>query len=44
MGFKPGDFPVAEAYYSRCISLPMYASLTDEQQQYVIEQVRRAIA
>jgi UDP-4-amino-4,6-dideoxy-N-acetyl-beta-L-altrosamine transaminase len=44
MGFGPGAFPVAEAYYSRCISLPMYASMTEEQQQYVIEQVRRAFA
>jgi UDP-4-amino-4,6-dideoxy-N-acetyl-beta-L-altrosamine transaminase len=44
LGFKAGDFPVAEAYYSNCITLPMYASLTDSQQEYVIEQVRRAVA
>ena len=38
-GFAEGQFPDSERYYSRCISLPMYATLTDEQQDYVIEQV-----
>jgi len=37
MGFKPGDLPVAEAYYSRAISLPMYAGLTETEQDYVIQ-------
>lgn len=31
--------PKAEAYYSSCISLPMYPTLTDEEQDFVIEQV-----
>ncbi|NID10017.1 UDP-4-amino-4,6-dideoxy-N-acetyl-beta-L-altrosamine transaminase [Fibrivirga algicola] len=35
----PGDHPLAERYYSRCLSLPMYPTLTDEEQQYVIDQV-----
>jgi dTDP-4-amino-4,6-dideoxygalactose transaminase len=39
LGWKPGDFQVAEAYYKRCLSLPMYPSLTEEQQSYVIESV-----
>ncbi|MEX0681614.1 MAG: aminotransferase class I/II-fold pyridoxal phosphate-dependent enzyme [Balneolales bacterium] len=38
-GWKEGDMPAAEAYYSGCISLPMYPTLTDEQQEYVIEAV-----
>lgn len=38
-GHKKGDYPIAERYYDRCISLPMYPSLTDEEQEYVIEQV-----
>ena len=37
MGWKKGDFPVVESYYNRCLSLPMYPSLTDEEQEYVIE-------
>lgn len=37
LGWKDGDCPVAEEYYSRCLALPMYPSLTDEEQQYVID-------
>ncbi len=38
-GWKKGDFPVAENYYEQCLSLPMYPTLTDEEQQYVIDKV-----
>ena len=38
-GWKPGDFPHAEHYYARCLSLPMYPTLTDDEQAYVIESV-----
>ncbi len=31
MGFKNGDFPEAEQYYSEAISLPVYPDLKDEQ-------------
>jgi UDP-4-amino-4,6-dideoxy-N-acetyl-beta-L-altrosamine transaminase len=37
LGFKKGDFPNAEAYYEKCLSLPMYPTLTEEEQQYVID-------
>jgi UDP-4-amino-4,6-dideoxy-N-acetyl-beta-L-altrosamine transaminase len=37
MGFKDGDFPNAEAYYEGAISLPMYATLTDDEQGRVLE-------
>jgi len=37
LGFKPGDFPVAESYYASALSLPMYFSLTDAEQDRVIE-------
>lgn len=33
------SFPHAEEYYSRCISLPMYPTLTDEEQEFVIEKI-----
>jgi perosamine synthetase len=36
-GYRPGEFPVAEAYFDRCISLPIYPSLTDEDLDRVIE-------
>src|SRR5690606_25016954 len=38
-GWKEGDFPHAEAYYQRCLSLPMYPALTEEEQDYVIETI-----
>lgn len=38
-GWKLGDFPVAENYYKHCISLPMFPSLKDEEQDFVIEKV-----
>jgi len=36
LGHKQGDHPHAEAYYETCLSLPMYPSLTNEQQDYVV--------
>ncbi|SEG18224.1 UDP-4-amino-4,6-dideoxy-N-acetyl-beta-L-altrosamine transaminase [Flavobacterium urumqiense] len=38
-GWAAGDMPNAEAYYKRCISLPMYPSLSDEEQQFVINKI-----
>jgi UDP-4-amino-4,6-dideoxy-N-acetyl-beta-L-altrosamine transaminase len=43
LGFREGQFPNAERYYSRCISLPMFATLTDDDQQRVIEALRKAL-
>lgn len=39
LGNNKGDMPVAEAYYEKCISLPMYPTLTDEEQNFVIKSV-----
>ena len=36
-GLKPGMYPVAEAFYERQISLPMYANLSESDQEYVSE-------
>lgn len=38
-GWKEGDFPHAENYYKHCISLPMYPTLTEEEQNFVIQNV-----
>jgi UDP-4-amino-4,6-dideoxy-N-acetyl-beta-L-altrosamine transaminase len=38
-GWKQGDMPAAETYYSACISLPMYPTLTDEEQSGVIKTI-----
>ena len=37
LGWKEGDMPASEEYYTQCISLPMYPTLSDEEQQYVID-------
>lgn len=39
LGHKKGDMPVAENYYEECLSLPMYPSLSDDDQKYVIEKI-----
>ncbi|WP_291726744.1 UDP-4-amino-4,6-dideoxy-N-acetyl-beta-L-altrosamine transaminase [Bernardetia sp.] len=39
LGYKKGDFPNAEKYYESCLSLPMYPTLTEEEQNFVIEKV-----
>ncbi|MFN5372684.1 MAG: UDP-4-amino-4,6-dideoxy-N-acetyl-beta-L-altrosamine transaminase, partial [Bacteroidia bacterium] len=36
-GWKKGDFPLSEDYYDKCLSLPMYPALNNEQQDYVIQ-------
>ncbi len=38
-GYRTGDFPVAEDVFSRCFSLPIYASMSDDDIEYVIETV-----
>jgi hypothetical protein len=38
-GWKKGDLPIAEAYYQQCLSIPMYPSLTDGEQDYVIQTI-----
>ncbi len=40
LGWNEGDLPLAEKYYQHCISLPMYPTLTDEQQDFVIQTIK----
>ena len=44
LGWKQGDMPVAEEYYSKCLALPMFPSLTDEEQDWIIEKVLEFIS
>lgn len=39
-GYQPQDFPNTQKHFERCISLPLYPTLTDEQVQYIINGVR----
>lgn len=38
--WKKGDFPLAEAFYDRCLSLPMFPTLSDDDIGFVIGAVR----
>lgn len=42
-GFKEGDFPNSEAYYNRAISIPLFHSMTIEQQDTVVTILRKLI-
>lgn len=44
LGFRAGQFPVSESYYSRCISIPMFAGLSDSDQALVIRALREAMS
>jgi UDP-4-amino-4,6-dideoxy-N-acetyl-beta-L-altrosamine transaminase len=44
MGFKNGDFPIAEQYYREAISLPMYYSLSDSEQDFVVDKLHEVLA
>ena len=39
LGWEKGDFPVSETYYEQCLSLPMFPSLKESEQDFVIEKV-----
>jgi UDP-4-amino-4,6-dideoxy-N-acetyl-beta-L-altrosamine transaminase len=43
MGFNPTDFPQAQAYYREAISLPMYQTLTELQQEQVVSALSNAL-
>jgi UDP-4-amino-4,6-dideoxy-N-acetyl-beta-L-altrosamine transaminase len=41
IGWNEGDMPFAEEYYKKCISLPMYPTLTFEEQNFIIELIKK---
>jgi dTDP-4-amino-4,6-dideoxygalactose transaminase len=43
LGFKVGDFQNAEQYYEAAISLPLFPSLTEAEQDHVIATVQQAL-
>ena len=44
LGFRPGDFPAAETYYRRALTLPLFTSLTHEEQDYLVKTLGEAFA
>ena len=43
MGFKVGDFPNVENYYSRAISIPLFYAMTIEQQDEVVRVLKKVL-
>ncbi len=43
MGFQPEDFPEAQQYYREAISLPMFQTMTEAQQDAVIAALTKAL-
>ncbi|MBF0622958.1 MAG: UDP-4-amino-4,6-dideoxy-N-acetyl-beta-L-altrosamine transaminase [Magnetococcales bacterium] len=44
LGFNPGDFPVAEHYYQRAITLPLFPGLSEQDQDTVINALKKILA
>ena len=43
LGFKTGDFPSSEQYYSQTLTIPLFPSLTKNQQDYVIDNIQESL-
>ncbi len=43
MGFEGRQFPEAERYYMEAISIPMYPALTEVEQDYVVDVLKRVV-
>tara|TARA_B110000483_G_scaffold240579_1_gene321505 strand:+ start:73 stop:1233 length:1161 start_codon:yes stop_codon:yes gene_type:complete len=44
LGFKKNDFPVAEKFHQEAISIPMYATLQEAHQEYVIKTLKKVMS
>lgn len=43
MGFKPEDFPVSQNYYRETISIPMFQTMSNEQQDQVVSAIAKVL-
>lgn len=43
LGFKEGDFPNSEAYYKKCISLPLYPGLKNSDLHEIVKRIKAII-
>jgi dTDP-4-amino-4,6-dideoxygalactose transaminase len=44
LGYERGLCPMAEEYYSRAISIPMFPKLANEEVEYVIGKIKKVVA
>jgi dTDP-4-amino-4,6-dideoxygalactose transaminase len=40
VGYRPGDFPRAERAYATIVSLPLFTQMTEDDVEYVVEQIQ----
>ena len=43
-GCTPSDFPQADCSYLRCVSLPIFPGLTEEQREHIVQSVTKLVA
>jgi dTDP-4-amino-4,6-dideoxygalactose transaminase len=43
LGYRQGDFPVAEQAAAHCLSLPMFPELSEQQQDLVVAAIVKAV-
>lgn len=39
-GYRDGDYPEAERYYSKCLSIPLYPKMTTSDVKYVVDTIK----
>ena len=44
LGYKKGDFTVSEKVSKEILSLPMYPQLTADQQEYIVEKIKKFLS
>src|SRR5699024_12687866 len=44
LGYKLGDFPIAESLSEKLFALPLYPGLLLEEQDYIIERIKRQVS
>jgi len=43
LGFQVGDFPIAEQYYKNAISIPLFAQLSESDQDHIIQTLEQLL-
>ena len=44
LGFKKNDFPIAEDFHKKAISIPIYPTLTDQQKDHVVKTLKKVMS
>ena len=43
LGFRAEDFPASLAYYRNAVTIPLFPAMTDEEQDFVVATIRKAV-